>query len=94
MNSSVQVPVGQAWHIESQVETGKEVGSVLSRDVASLTASLEVSKETGFAAHPDARHLRNVGRTPDTPGRRVSLPETSQDQTGQTRALRATCAVL
>jgi len=52
MNSSVQVPVGQVWLIESQVESGKVVGSVLSRDVASLTVSLEVSKETGFCRSP------------------------------------------
>jgi len=48
MNSSGQVHMGQAGLIESQVATGMVVGSVLSRDVASLTARLEVSKETGF----------------------------------------------
>jgi len=44
--------VGQARLLMSQVETGKEVGSGLSRDVASLTASLEVKQGDRFCRSP------------------------------------------
>jgi len=52
MNSSSHVHVGQAGLLGSQVETGKVVGSGLSRDVASLTASLKVKQGDRFCRSP------------------------------------------